>query len=113
MKKTFLKFVETNDWEGEQWNFYLQIEGNEKALKELAALISGRGEYALENTPISEAEVDILVKHSRGGYLNFENKVTGRLSISKIILNSESETDTLYKGGIRDAFLKKAKEEKP
>lgn len=77
----FVKFTEHNDNEGEDWNFWLQLDGNEAQLKELANWLNtfdDDGEsYELNMTPVPESEVDILVKHTGQGYMNYENKVTG------------------------------------
>ncbi len=78
----FVKYTETNDHEGESWNFWLQLDGNEAQLKELAAWLGtfdDDGEsYDLDmSTVISEAEVDTLVKYGGQGYMDYNNKVTG------------------------------------
>jgi len=63
MKKNFIRFKECNSWEGETWNFYIPVEGNEKAIKRLAKILEKYPSYTLYPIPLSEKEVDILVKN--------------------------------------------------
>lgn len=100
--KEYIKFNEYNDNEGEDWNFYLQAEGNEKEIEKLKNLIDEADEsetYRVTNF-IKENEVDVLVKHSDSGYMMFENKVTGKMNIPE-----NFEVDNLYKGGITKLFV--------
>lgn len=111
----FVQFTEYNDWEGETWNFWLQLDGNETQLKKLKKFLADNNiednpGYELDMTPVDESEVDILVKHSNGGYMNDHNKVTGKL---KLELPEDDGTedwaweyanDTFYKGQIEDLF---------
>jgi hypothetical protein len=100
--KEYIKFNEYNDNEGEDWNFYLQAEGNEKEIEKLKNLINEADEsetYIVTNF-IKENEVDVLVKHSDSGYMMFENKVTGKMNIPE-----NFEVDNLYKGGITKLFV--------
>lgn len=100
--KQYIKFNEYNDNEGEDWNFYLQAEGNEKEIEKLKNLIDEADEsetYRITNF-IQENEVDILVKHSDSGYMMFENKVIGKMKIPE-----DFEVDDLYKGGITKLFI--------
>lgn len=103
----FIKFTENNDWEGESWNFWLQVDGNEKEIEEFREKISENSPYELANEIIDEKEVDTLVKHCTSGYFDSENKVKGKFNVKKIILNKNE--DNLYKGGIRDFFVKGSK----
>lgn len=107
----FVRFQESNDHEGETWNFWLQVDGNEAELDKLAAALKAWEEWAdsgceyqlfLEE-PVTESEVDILIKHSRSGYMRFENKVTGTLKVPED-LPDEDQFDGLYKGGITGLF---------
>lgn len=101
----FVRLTENNGWEGESWNFYLQLDGNEGALSRLLVLLDADAvddEYELDLQPIEEWEVDTLVAHSDSGYLQYENKVLGRFTCP------EEWTDELeqklYKGGIYRFF---------
>jgi len=75
----FQILIEENDWEGETWKFYIQVDGNEEAMEELSDIVSTHSEITLGDI-IPESEVDILVKHSDSGYMAYHNKVTGVLS---------------------------------
>lgn len=101
--KEYIKYEEYNDNEGEDWNFYLQAEGNEKEIEKLKNLIDEAEQqetYRITNF-LPENEVDILVKHSDSGYMMFENKITGIMKIPEGF-----EVDDLYKGGIEKLFTK-------
>ena len=39
--KTFVRLYETNDHEGESWNWWLQLDGNEDELRKLDAFLIG------------------------------------------------------------------------
>lgn len=104
----YAKFVEENEWEGETWNFYIPIAGNEDALSALASALKNSydefEQYRLDlDFPIPEFEVDVLVKHSDAGYLHYHNKLAGTLVLTDETLTEiRGEDDPLYKGGIRD-----------
>lgn len=112
----FVKLTEINDHEGESWHFWLQLDGNEEQLKLLANDIDAFDEYGefleLNMTPVDESEVDILVKHTNQGYMNYQNKVVGVFTCPKspesIYDDEESGyewlTDHFYKGGIQEYF---------
>ena len=113
----FVKFTEHNENEGEDWNFWLQLDGNEadlETLKEFLNQFDENGDYyELDMTPVPESEVDILVKHSDQGYMNYENKVTGVLILPEIDLDKvavdddagyEWLSDNFYKGSIARSF---------
>lgn len=122
MYKEFVKLTEKNDHEGESWNFWLQLDGNEKALERLKKIIDlaidagFAEEYSIDMTPVSEKEVDIVVKHTGQGYMDYNNKVTGTLTLPDFddaLFNYEDEIDDevfkwqndhLYKGGVRELF---------
>lgn len=102
---TFVKFIEINDHEGETWRFYLQVDGNEKALEELKKRIAAEikyDEYTLTDERLTESDVDVLVRHSDCGYMDYENKVTGTLVLP--YEKGVTIDEVLYKGGIRDLF---------
>jgi hypothetical protein len=93
----FVRFQEENDWEGETWNFWLPLDGNEDELLKLAALIAGREEYRLGEQGEPEAIVDKLIQYGESGYFAQHNKSTGRLTCP-------TDIEKLYKGGVRDCF---------
>lgn len=101
---TYLRFTEINDWEGEEWNFYLPIEGNESALEHLRTLIEGNPDtYEIDDYPYPGAVVDHITKRSRSGYMNYENRVEGFLQLPDSI-DDWVDNDPFYKGGIRKFF---------
>lgn len=118
----FVKLTENNDHEGESWNFWLQLDGNEDQMKRLKSIVDLENAagfdpaYELDMTPVDETEVDILVKHSDGGYMDYENKVTGTMTVPEFddgLFNYESEIDeavfdwtgdNLYKGRVEEMF---------
>lgn len=110
----FVKFTENNDWEGENWNFWLQLDGNEDQLKELESWLGTMDEYGhiyelLMGTVLPEDKVDTLVDYSGSGYMDYNNKVVGKFTCP-IPSTSEEEdglewlNDKFYKGGIKDHF---------
>lgn len=113
--RTFAKFTENNDHEGENWTFWLQVEGNQEQFEKLQAAIS-RVEEAQDSeleyqiTPdvvLNEHDVDVLVEHGGEGYMNNHTKVPGTLVVpDDLVQNSEYglHVDALYKGGITKLF---------
>lgn len=109
----FVKFTENNDWEGETWRFWLQLDGNESELKKLKGFFDKNdvGEaYELDMTPVDEEEVDTLVKHSRQGYMNYDNKVTGTFTMPEYEDDGQEDSayewanDHFYKGDVERCF---------
>lgn len=110
----FVKFIEINDNEGEEWNFWLQLDDNEEELRKLQKLLKEFDEYgeayALYMYPTPESEVDILVKHSNEGYMKWENKVTGKFTCPQPKTELDEDegwqwiNEILYKGDIRKYF---------
>lgn len=115
----FVKFTEHNDHEGETWNFWLQLDGNEAEIEKLSQLLNtfeGGGEisYELNTTMVLENEVDAVVKHSDQGYMNYHNKVTGTFTCpvvdEKLIEDEISDEafewldNQFYKGDIERHF---------
>lgn len=108
----YVTLVEHNDWEGESWTFYVQLDGNEEALMALAAAIvkhEMQEEYELDLTPVSECMVSYWTRRSSSdGYMASCNKVDGTLDPSTLVnLSYEELNQLLYKGGIRDMLMAK------
>ena len=108
---TYIKFIEHCDHEGETWRFYLPKEGNE-AFIEWVHLVSVDDEHMADSFEIQgelpESEVDILVKHTRSGYMDYENKVEGIVYVARLQKDYEEEGDAtvvLYKAGIEGYIL--------
>lgn len=100
----FVKFLEINDHEGEEWVFWLQVDGNENELAKLEDALNAQDEYdeiyQLDLTEVlPEHDVDVLVEHAGGGYMDYHNKVVGTLAVSESL-----DIDDLYKGGVQDLF---------
>lgn len=119
--KEFVKFEEHNDHEGESWVFWLQYDGNEKELDKLKKFLSDYNiednpGYELDLTPVPEKEVDIVVKHTSQGYMDYHNKVEGTFTMPEFELDEgydedeaeeeawEFANDTFYKGDIARHF---------
>lgn len=118
--KTYRRYVETNDHEGERWTFWLQTDGNSTALAILDDVLTKHngalGEYedpmfVLGEEQILGNEVDVLVRFAESGYMKQHNKVDGSMSVPKGFASMDSETLTehLYKGGIEKLFTGGAK----
>lgn len=102
--KTYVKFTEQNDQEGETWTFWLPVEGNERALAGFADWLAQQGDRAEEYTLDLEARepeerVDALVEHGGSGYMAYHTKVSGLMSGPM-----PDGPDRLYKGGVRGFF---------
>lgn len=96
--KTYVKFTEHNDWEGETWHFYIPIQGNELTLDRIGELINGNEFYELKRKKeYTEQEVDFLCgEEGSTTYMNQHNKVK---SINKLPLVVDFEIDDpFYKG---------------
>lgn len=104
----FVKFTEYNDHEGETWNFWLQLDGNEVELSKLQSCLISSDNYQLSAVPVDESEVDILVKHTDSGYMYYDNKVTGQFTCPEPNLDELVDYEWLdnhfYKGHIMEYF---------
>lgn len=107
----FVKFTEINEHEGETWTFWLQRDGNEAALAQLADALDefGGDEYHLADTALREDVVDVLVEHGGVGYRPLHTKVTGHLEVPTNLLAVDEDSgdvlqDGLYKGGVQRLF---------
>jgi hypothetical protein len=105
----FIKLTERNEWEGETWRFYLQVDGNEEQITKLRRLLSAAAkrskiglDYTLDDTLMSEADVDALVDNcDDDGYMPAHNKVVGRFVCPDDLGERANE---LYKGSIEEFF---------
>jgi len=99
----YVQFRETNYFEGEDWYFYIPVEGNEEAIEDLRTLVDydeadlfdeDGAEYSVTSGTLTEDQADTLVVW--GGetqYMPMHNKLEGKLS-------DVPYTEALYKGGI-------------
>jgi hypothetical protein len=113
--RTFVKFTENNEWEGETWVHWLQVEGNEAELTKLWNLLADaqpedgdeeteEPEFELadfEKETLPEEHVDVLVKHTIGGYMAAHTKVVGRFVCPDELGDGGR---VFYKGKITDYF---------
>ena len=105
----FVRFKEYNDWEGETWNWWLQVDGNEEELQKFVNLLSaaaGEEEYDLDYTYYEddvedEFVVDKLVEYSNSSYGADHTKVTGKFTCPDTL---GQDLDLLYKGGLAAYF---------
>lgn len=120
LQRKFVKFTENNDNEGESWNFWLQLDGNEESLQRLKDEIDSTSDqtlsdsYKLDLTPVPENDVNVLVRYSRRGYMMYENKVVGKFVFEVPTddeVNDFHDTkaeyyyEKWYKGGLAEKFL--------
>lgn len=106
---TFTRLQEDNDWEGERWNFWIQLTGNEAEIMKLAGILreeENRTDYELpyqlhpyEVEP--ESVVDKLVEYADPGYMDSQNKITGVFTCPDYL---GEDAENLYKGGITQYF---------
>lgn len=112
---TYRRFIETNENEGETWNFWLRVDGNMTAMAVLGNHLDGIYEdfeewdecpFVLEDDDLEGHEVDLLVRYGDSGYMDQHNRVDGLLQLPADFAEADSEAVTkyLYKGGIRDFF---------
>jgi hypothetical protein len=114
----FVKFTENNEWEGETWVHWLQVEDNEAELTKLRNLLAdlrdGEDEDAEEpefeladfaQETLSEEHVDVLVKHTSCGYMAAHTKVVGKFVCPDELGDGGR---ALYKGKITKLFTAEA-----
>jgi hypothetical protein len=97
-ERLFVRLTEDNDWEGEEWHFYIPIENNGDALRDLQAAVEDSMAFSLSDEDYLESEIDILVNHSDSGYMSFHNKLDGVLNLDGV--DMKNLDDAFYKGQI-------------
>lgn len=108
---SFTLFRESNDHEGESWTFWLQRDGNEDALSFLAGELEAAEKqfkwdfpYKLElDATLDEHDVDVLCEYGGQGYMDYHNKIVGKLVIPEDF-TAAGDDDFLYKGGVSHLF---------
>ena len=115
-EKRFARFVEVNEHEGETWNFWLELTGdNGSELETLQERIwdeytgpdglqvePGPQEFSLTEDVEDETIVDALVKYADEiGYMPTHQKVTGVFTCPEDL---GEHLEKLYKGGIVKLF---------
>jgi len=108
MTMMFARLREDNEHEGEVYHYWLQVDGNEEALKELAEALSDeffQDSFTLRMEPLlTEEQVDTLVDESESGYMDFEQKFTGRIEWPSDQMSQDDWMDAIYKGSIKECF---------
>jgi hypothetical protein len=104
----FVRLREDNENEGENYDYWLQVDGNEEALEELNEVLDDEffdGEFTLRmEVKRPEYEVDLLVEEAFDGYMESCQKFTGRLEWPSDQMSLEDWQDAIYKGSIKDFF---------
>lgn len=104
---TFVRFHEYNDNEGESWDWWLQLTGNEVELNKFERLVLAATD---EDDPWHvlhwddqepESVVDKLVQYAAHGYFAAHNKVVGVFTCPDDL---GEDAEDLYKGRVRDFF---------
>jgi hypothetical protein len=122
----FVKLTEENEWEGETWRFWLQVDGNEDALLRLHVALDALAALYRDGEPGSpfvldsidhakdESYVDVLIEQAdeeEGGYMASDHKVTGVLRVpdwpAPTDFGGRIEQD-LNKGGVCELFQETA-----
>jgi hypothetical protein len=108
--RRFVKLTEDNDWEGETWHFWLQLDGNQAELDKLAVWLEEKqgeddeGGFSLNmDRTRYEDEVDLLVEEADYGYMKTHNKVVGIANFGDLSL-VDDPASILYKGRVEDFF---------
>lgn len=108
----FVRLHEYNDNEGEAWDWWLQLTGNEAEVDKLAGLIDAAYEdesdswHELYRDDVEpESVVDKLVEYASSGYYAAHGKVTGVLTCPADL---GEDAEALYKGGVTDLFTEAA-----
>jgi hypothetical protein len=95
----YFKFTETNEWEGETWNFYVPLTEEQEA--RVRELIASRHEhespYSLSTDPVTEEEVDDLMATRGTTTVVAEHNKCGPLD-TDLPPTLHSENDFFHKG---------------
>jgi len=72
----YYKFMETNEWEGESWNFYVPMSKEHRDM--IASVIESNDDfdspYIISTTMFTEEQVNDRVSKSKMGYYRYHNK---------------------------------------
>lgn len=103
--RSFIRFVEKNEHEGETWSSWLQVDGNENELVKFRTLLNSTSaaEYTLTDDVEPEWAVDALVKYAddESAYASAHEKITGTLTCPDDL---GEHADDLYKDGVKKFF---------
>lgn len=92
------KFTEYNSWEGERWNFFIDM--TEEQHERLKGLLKGNSAYQLSDKDYSSDEVNTLIENAQLGYL-WTDSYLGYLTGLPENIDWKVE-DPFYKGRIED-----------
>lgn len=97
--KTYVRFTEHNEHEGETWHFYIRKQGNEDVLAHIAELIKNEFDYEMSmKLEYIEKEVEVMVRNTGSGYMDYHNRVE---KVNHRVDKKPLRLEDLYKGGIR------------
>jgi hypothetical protein len=101
----FFKFTETDEFEGETWNFYVPLtEEQEARIRELVAATDEQEvPYSLSEEPVTEEEVDDLMATRGTTTVVAEHNKCGPLD-TDLPPRLSSEYDFLHKGAPFDVI---------
>lgn len=109
-------FKEVNDWEGEEWSFYIPVDGNEEALGQLAAWChhwrAKEPEFPYSSPLLKwfsadQVEKFVTTPNSGATYMAAHNQMAGTLAIPENLLELEVKEafTAFYKGGMLECGL--------
>ena len=107
----YVKLTENNDWEGEEWNFFIPLDVNKEGLKLISDKLNENPQKSdcsitLHEEVFDEEEVDGLVKMSKCGYMHEYNKMTGSIKSERFYdLYIDDFLDLIYKGQLKNIGL--------
>jgi len=101
----FFKFTETNEWEGETWNFYVPLTKEQEArVRELIAPgDEHESPYSLGEEPVTEEEVDDMMTTLGTTIVVAEHNKCGPLD-ADLPHSLHSENDFFHKGAPFDVI---------
>jgi hypothetical protein len=101
----FFKFTETDEFEGETWNFYVPLtEEQEARIRELVAATDEQEvPYSLSEEPVTEEEVDDLMATLGTTTVVAEHNKCGPLDVD-LPHTPHSENDFFHKGAPFDVI---------
>lgn len=102
----YFEVIENNDWEGEQWTFFIEEEGNQEFIEKLRNAIKkfniDPDNFEVKDELTSNDEVYRLVKRGKSrdyGYMPAFNKIAKKLDPNTIDDSSEDAfVNSYYKG---------------
>jgi hypothetical protein len=111
---SFTLLRERNEHEGETWHYWLQVDGNEEALRQLKSFVrvlatreqeeGHEPQYEFTDDVEDEFVVDTLVRYADGDpscYMPSHQKVTGILELPP---EWGEDGEDLYKGGVKRLY---------